>query len=519
MSYTVKKSSDRTLREISQFGVRSSNIAPKAVESEHIGEQVVQTQHIQDKAITGVKIAEASIDEAHIKDAAITSAKIGDLSADKIKAGTLTVSDQVGYGAAAISVQSEGYEKVRLDSDGILVNDGYITVRNNSGATVISPQGVNVETTDIPLSQSYNYLRNAFFKVLTKGGSEDIDDIGNRAYKWKLEKTGALPIYYGLTAHNTAMDYGISFGTNNYNGDIGTITIWQGVMLEWLNKSRPHTVSIRHDIRQTSTEDKVELVVEVTGYGPDPVYTSSKRLEPFDEDVDELLKITSITIPPFKDIPGAKSNIGVKIVISKKSTYSKFYGTITGAVLEQGTRPSENAYNHIHEFIGEYDVIPDLLIPPGAIMPFARPSVPAGWLPCEGQEVSRRIYDNLFSAIGTTFGAGDGSTTFNLPDLRGEFIRGWDNGRGVDPGRQFGSWQADEFRQHNHYSDIRFNKLSARASDLNNAGTTTDTDSGGATNEYRIGQMSDYWDAATLKDTGGPETRPRNVALLYCIKY
>lgn len=499
MSYTVKKSSDRALREISQFGVRSSNIAPKAVESEHIGEQAVQTQHVQDKAITGVKIAEASIDEAHIKDAAITSAKIGDLSADKIKAGTLTVSDQVGYGAAAISVQSEGYEKVRLDSDGILVNDGYITVRNNSGATVISPQGVNVETTDIPLSQSYNYLRNAFFKVLTKGGSEDIDDIGNRAYKWKLEKTGALPIYYGLTAHNTAMDYGISFGTNNYNGDIGTIIIWQGVLLEWLNSSRPHTVSIRHDIRQTSTEDKVELVVEVTGYGPDPVYTSSKRLEPFDEDVDELLKITSITIPPFKDIPGAKSNIGVKIVISKKSTYSKFYGTITGAVLEQGTRPSENAYNHIHEFIGEYDAIPGLLIPPGAIMPFARPTAPAGWLPCEGQEVSRRIYDNLYSAIGTTFGAGDGSTTFNLPDLRGEFIRGWDNGRGVDPGRQFGSWQADEIKAHSHQYSRR-------------TGTVT-TGLGGSSG------TSSSSTTGTTQETGGPETRPRNVALLYCIKY
>ena len=96
----------------------------------------------------------------------------------------------------------------------------------------------------------------------------------------------------------------------------------------------------------------------------------------------------------------------------------------------KGKMPSGIVANHLEDLgLPLGSIRPEHLyesaIPPGAIMPFARPSVPAGWLPCEGQEVSRRIYDNLFYAIGTTFGAGDGSTTFNLPDLRGEFIRGW----------------------------------------------------------------------------------------------
>ena len=80
--------------------------------------------------------------------------------------------------------------------------------------------------------------------------------------------------------------------------------------------------------------------------------------------------------------------------------------------------------------------------PAGLVAPFSMSSCPSGWLAADGSAVSRATYAALFAAVGTTFGAGDGSTTFNLPELRGEFIRGWDNGRGVDAGRAFGSAQA-----------------------------------------------------------------------------
>lgn len=73
--------------------------------------------------------------------------------------------------------------------------------------------------------------------------------------------------------------------------------------------------------------------------------------------------------------------------------------------------------------------------PAGATIPYAGPVAPNGWLLCYGQAVSRTTYSALFLAIGTTHGAGDGSTTFNLPDLRGRTVAGKDNMGGTAAGR------------------------------------------------------------------------------------
>jgi len=77
----------------------------------------------------------------------------------------------------------------------------------------------------------------------------------------------------------------------------------------------------------------------------------------------------------------------------------------------------------------------------GSVVAFASSTLPPDYLECNGAAVSRTTYAALFARIGTTYGAGNGTTTFNLPDLRGEFIRGWDNGRGADASRTLGSWQ------------------------------------------------------------------------------
>jgi len=89
-------------------------------------------------------------------------------------------------------------------------------------------------------------------------------------------------------------------------------------------------------------------------------------------------------------------------------------------------------------------------VPSGAVMYFARNTPPTGWLKANGALVSRVTYAALFTAIGTTFGVGDGSTTFGLPDMRGEFVRGWDDGRTVDNGRVFGSAQLGGVESHTH---------------------------------------------------------------------
>lgn len=149
------------------------------------------------------------------------------------------------------------------------------------------------------------------------------------------------------------------------------------------------------------------------------------------------------------------------------------------------------------------------LLPPGFILPYAATIPPDGFLTCDGSAISRTIYSNLFDIIGTVFGQGNGSTTFTLPDLRGDFIRGWDKGRGVDVGRAFGSFQADAFRNHSH--DIY--ALNARNDTwneaLNNAAAKVPgEDTGGG-----------VWYSGKIAATGGNESRPRNMALLFCIKY
>jgi microcystin-dependent protein len=143
------------------------------------------------------------------------------------------------------------------------------------------------------------------------------------------------------------------------------------------------------------------------------------------------------------------------------------------------------------------------LVPSGAVMHFAMNTAPTGWLKANGAAVSRTTYAALFAAIGTTYGAGNGSTTFNLPDLRGEFLRGWDDGRGVDSGRGFGTAQGDDFKAHSH-TTIGFYT----------AGTTVSPGENWSSSDPTQNKSS-----RRTEDEGGTETRPRNIALLACIKF
>ena len=103
---------------------------------------------------------------------------------------------------------------------------------------------------------------------------------------------------------------------------------------------------------------------------------------------------------------------------------------------------SNTGHGHVIADVTELQARLEQAAPAGKVDFFAMSSAPSGWLKANGAAVSRTVYADLFEAIGTSWGEGDGSTTFNLPDLRGEFIRGWDDGRGVDSGRSFGSQQS-----------------------------------------------------------------------------
>ncbi len=86
----------------------------------------------------------------------------------------------------------------------------------------------------------------------------------------------------------------------------------------------------------------------------------------------------------------------------------------------------------------------------GFIGTFATEKIPSGWLLCDGKQYLRRSYANLFAVLGETWGKGDGRTTFNVPDLRGMFLRGLDSGKEIDKGRRLGSRQEESFKSHTH---------------------------------------------------------------------
>jgi microcystin-dependent protein len=149
----------------------------------------------------------------------------------------------------------------------------------------------------------------------------------------------------------------------------------------------------------------------------------------------------------------------------------------------------------------------------GAVQSFARSTAPTGWLKCNGAAVSRTTYSALFAVIGTTFGAGDGSTTFNLPELRAEFIRGIDDGRGIIPSLTLGVAQGQTIQAHSH--PIKMQRA-------NGTGSTPMPAVNGGNNNFPFnanGESTLYSEPTGTTDaTGSTETRPRNVGLLYCIK-
>ena len=163
-------------------------------------------------------------------------------------------------------------------------------------------------------------------------------------------------------------------------------------------------------------------------------------------------------------------------------------------------------------------------IPTGMIAPFAMTTPPTGWLECNGAAISRSTYATLFAAIGTVHGAGDGSSTFNLPDLRATFIRGFDNSRGIDTGRSFGDFQ-----------DQGIPAMKGRVQDSHGQAAINSSQEGSFTNVFTNGGgQSSYRSALQTSNTsykyvlfdstnvipdapnGG--VRPRNLALMYMIK-
>lgn len=183
--------------------------------------------------------------------------------------------------------------------------------------------------------------------------------------------------------------------------------------------------------------------------------------------------------------------------------------------------------------------------PPGMLGMFFI-DVPTGWIKANGAAVSRTTYARLFAIIGAAFGPGDGSTTFNVPDMRGLFPRSWDDARGIDAGRAFGSYQASANLLHNHggYTDLEGAHTHTGTALTAGSHSHTGVIPTGTFNGYGVYHEIDT-DASPLSGStaaagdhthtlsiasaaahrhvippeGATESRPHNLALLACIKY
>jgi microcystin-dependent protein len=262
-----------------------------------------------------------------------------------------------------------------------------------------------------------------------------------------------------------------------------------------------------------------------------------------------------------------------------KSTLRNTFPNVTGAVTA-----TQAQLNLVPSWASSVNNQP-WVIPPGALMPFSFQSPPPGWIKANGAVLNRADFPALWAAAladGVVtdaqwssgnqgrFSSGNGSTTFRVPDLRGEFIRAWDDGRGVDTGRAIGTQQSSQNLDHNHPGSTAQSQgahthpgssvtgtgahshsgttsadgahahgtpvagigpgggpLQAGASAQTLSGATSPDgvhihsfSVGGGDHGHGINIVSDgaHTHPLTINPNGGSEARPRNIALLWCIK-
>lgn len=143
------------------------------------------------------------------------------------------------------------------------------------------------------------------------------------------------------------------------------------------------------------------------------------------------------------------------------------------------------------------------LVPPGTIIAYASPTPPSGYLALNNAKYKKTTYPELYAVLGDRFKTTAAADEFNVPEGRAEFLRGFDAGRGIDPGRLFGSHQIDTFKKHSHKVKEGHRLPQWPGGDMLASG-----------DDYTQGIAY----KSTTDETGDNETRPRNLSVLFCIK-
>jgi microcystin-dependent protein len=531
--------SNVTTAKISDSNVTTAKIADSNVTTGKIADSAVTTAKIADSNVTTAKIADSNVTTGKIADSAVTTAKIADgtivnadINASAAIAGTKVDpnfgSQSVVTTGGAIAAQFESLsadpifkltetdatsDNKRWDiiagSEALYiraVNDAYSTAQaaieiQRTGTTIDSVSmpngnvGINTNNPTSKLTVVDNSANDAVRITQTGSGNALVveDSANPDATPFVVTADGSVGIG---TAPSAGVKLDVVGGIRSALINIidGAAATYRFLALNTNNLARWH-VGTTDDAESGSDAgsnfflhrwsdngtflERVLLISRSTGNIGINTASPTEKLE-----VNGTVKATAFSGPLTGNVTGTASAIADGSV----STAKILDGNVTLAKLVTAVQQA--------------------LVPAGAVQAFAMNSAPAGWLAADGTNVSRSTYAALFSAIGTTYGAGDGSTTFALPDLRGYFVRGsGTNGDGTAAGT-FGEKQADLLKNHKH--DLAYVRPSSSLVGVM-----------GASNN--IWQASSFTETRTTTDPngslGGTETRPKNIALLYCIKF
>lgn len=266
-------------------------------------------------------------------------------------------------------------------------------------------------------------------------------------------------------------------------------------------------------------KSSIETFINITLLGADNLQTGSVGTD--------QLASTSVTTAKIANaaVTAAK--------LSSSPSDDTLRAVTTNAIQDASVTNAKIAANAI-DFSLLIAAVQQSLCPSGSILTYGGVNFPSGWLNCDGSAISRTTFSDLFTAIGTAFGSGDGTTTFNIPDFRGRFLRGLNGGAGRDPGASsrtamasggnvgdnIGTVQDSGVVQHTHTIGAKSPTTAIVGTTSVLSGISTSSGSNTAIGDNSGGSSIATLTIPTVTGTTGTdtETRPLNAAVNYIIK-
>ena len=336
-----------------------------------------------------------------------------------------------------------------------------------------------------------------------------------RIYNWVIDKNQNVKI---TASRFDNEDDNFASGLSNCITKDGQTVITQDIPFNSKKiTGLANGINIDHAINLGQLQNNQFLYLGTTGgsadaytLGPNPSITSYATTQQFTVKINA----SNLTTTPYLQISGianpSSTAVIKKLNASKTEVALEIGDLLINGIYKFQRNSTNDAWIVLNPEKPFYNVVNasqatatnggiQTLVPIGSIIIWPVPTIPANYLICDGAAISRTTYANLFNTIGTYYGAGNGSTTFNLPNYRGLFLRGNDNGAGTDPSRSLGSYQEMSIQSHSHFISVSNETIAG-------GGSTIPCNRPGG---IQINTNS----------VGGTETRPKNASVHFIIKH